>query len=78
MLMIRRFAERKQESFRSASSRSKRGQTSMAHALRILAQRFMLQQDERAHEELKSKNDRERYEILCHLACILLEALTTR
>ena len=68
-LLVRRVKHRR-AALTAASSR----RSMMRPALRMLAQRFVLQHDVHAHEELKSANDRHRYDGYCHMLGIATEA----
>ena len=46
----------------------------MRAALHMLLQRFVLQQEERIHEELRNANDRQRYEGYGYMLGIAMEA----
>ena len=46
----------------------------MRAALHMLLQRFVLQQEERIHEELRNTNDRQRYEGYGYMLGIAMEA----
>ena len=71
-LLLRRVERRRADAVGAVKERRNRKQ--MRAALHMLLQRFVLQHEEHAHEELKNANDRGRYEGYGYMLGIAMEA----
>ena len=71
-LLLRRVERRRADAVGAVKERRNRKQ--MRAALHMLLQRFVLQHEEHAHEELKNANDRGRYEGYGYMLGIVMEA----
>ena len=72
-LVVRRVAERKQMAVQRLKEDVRGNRMLMRASLGMLAARFVLQHDARAYEELKSANDRHRYEGYGNILGIITE-----
>jgi hypothetical protein len=71
-LLLRRVKRRRADAALARQERRSRKQ--MRAALHMLLQRFVLQHEERVYEELRSANDRQRYEGYGYMLGIAMEA----
>ena len=71
-LLLRRVKRRRADAASAVKERRNRKQ--MRAALHMLLQRFVLQHEEHVYEELKSANDRQRYEGYGYMLGIAMEA----
>jgi len=71
-LLLRRVKRRRADA--ASAVKERRNRKVMRAALHMLLQRFVLQQEERIHEELRNANDRQRYEGYGYMLGIAMEA----
>ncbi len=71
-LLLRRVKRRRADA--ASAMKERRNRKLMSAALHMLLQRFVLQQEERIHEELRNTNDRQRYEGYGYMLGITMEA----